>query len=177
MSRRRLLGDVLEVGGVQRRQDESVDAVRRAASAFSRMPPTGRTRPRERDLSRHRDVFASGLLRTADKMAVAIVTPADGPSLESRRRHVDVQVVMLEEVLRDAELGGVRADMADRCARGLLHHVAKLAGQDHVLAAARQQRGFDEEDVAAGLRPCDAGGHAGTGGAEDGVALEAGRPR
>jgi hypothetical protein len=53
---------------------------RRAASAFSRMPPTGSTRP----LSVISPVIATSwrtaTFRAADRIAVAIVTPADGPS-------------------------------------------------------------------------------------------------
>ena len=47
--------------------------------------------------------------------AVNIVTPALGPSFGMRARgDVDVDVALLEEVLRDAELLRVRADVAER---------------------------------------------------------------
>ena len=59
---------------------DEAETVRRAASAFSRIPPTGRTRP----LNVISPVIATssftGSRRSADRIAVAMVTPADGPS-------------------------------------------------------------------------------------------------
>ena len=151
---------------------------RRAASAFSRMPPTGSTRPRSvispviatssrtgwlrdrrHDRGRHRDAGRRTVLR------------------DRAGRHVHVQIVVVEEVGRDAELGAVRADVADRRARRLLHHVAELAGEDDVAAAARQQARLDEQHVAAGLGPRDAGGHAGPRRPERRLAWNRGGPR
>ena len=54
---------------------------RRAARAFSRMPPTGRTRPDSVISPVIATSGSTGTPRAADTIAVAIVTPADGPSL------------------------------------------------------------------------------------------------
>ncbi len=68
---------------------------------------------------------------------MAIVTPADGPSFGiAPGRDVDVDVGVLEEVGRDAESLGARADVAERRLRRLLHHVAELAGEREALLAA-----------------------------------------
>ena len=48
----------------------------------------------------------------------------------------------------------------ERRLRRLLHHVAELAGE-HQAPLARHARRLDEQDVAAGRRPGEAGGHAG----------------
>src|SRR6478735_5473614 len=57
-----VLGDVLEIGGVQCREDESVDAVAPRGQRLLADAADRQDEPRERDLSRHRDVFASGLI-------------------------------------------------------------------------------------------------------------------
>jgi hypothetical protein len=61
-----------------------------------------------------------------------------------------------EELLRDAELGGVLADVAQRRARGFLHHASKLAGERHVTSTSGHERRLDEQDVAANLGPRNA---------------------
>ena len=53
---------------------------RRAASAFSRMPPTGSTSPESVISPVIATSGRTGTPRAADTIAVAIVTPADGPS-------------------------------------------------------------------------------------------------
>jgi hypothetical protein len=63
--------------------------------------------------------------------------------------------LLLEEVLGDAELLGARAHEAQRRLRGLLHHVAELAGELE-LAGAVHARRLDEEDLAAHARPREA---------------------
>ena len=140
---------------------------RRAASAFSRMPPTGSTRP----LSVISPVIAtssgSAGSCSADTIAVAIVTPAEGPSFGIAPAGTWMwRSCVVEEVGGDAELLGRRADVADRRARRFLHHVAELAGENDVAVARRQQARFDEQDVAAALGPGDAGRDAGTRDAE-----------
>ena len=47
--------------------------------------------------------------------------------------------------------------MADRGTRRLLHHTAKLTGEDEVVMAAGQEARLDEQHIAAGFRPGDAG--------------------
>ena len=63
------------------------------------------------------------------------------------------------EVLRDVVLVGLRADVAHRRLRRLLHDVAELAGQGQ-LALARHQRRLDGQDLAADFRPGQARGDA-----------------
>ena len=79
---------------------------------------------------------------------------------------MDVQVLLAQESRRDAELARLLADVAERRARRLLHDAAELAGQRRVGRAAGHQRGLDEEHVAAGLGPGDAGRDPGPRGAE-----------
>ncbi|OPZ57181.1 MAG: hypothetical protein BWY87_01678 [Deltaproteobacteria bacterium ADurb.Bin510] len=63
-------------------------------------------------------------------------------------------------------------DQAQRDTGALLHDVAHLAGQDHLLAAVDQGR-FDEQDLAAKRRPGQAGGDARQAGALSGLGREA----
>ena len=150
-----------------------VDAVPARGERLSRMPPTGSTRPRQRDLAGHRHVFARRLVLIADRIAVAIVTPADGPSWESRRRARGCAGPGVRRSPRNAQRFGCSPVMwLTRRARRFLHHLAELAGQDHLLGAAGQQRGFDEQHVAAGFRPRNARGHAGPGRPEHRLAME-----
>ena len=84
-------------------------------------------------------------------MAVAIVIPADGPSLGMPPAgHVDVQRVLLEDLALDAELRGVGAGPRQAGSRRLAHDLAELAGQDEVLAALHPGD-LDGDDVAADL--------------------------
>ena len=126
---------------------------RRAASTFSLTPPIGSTRP-DSVIS---PVIAmsprTGRPVSCDAIAVAIVTPADGPSFGNRaRRHVHVHLGVLEEVRIDAVLLRVRAEPRQRGARRLLHDVAELAGQGQRAGAGHPRR-FDEQHFAAGRRP------------------------
>ena len=80
---------------------------------------------------------------------------------DGARGHVDVEVLLAEELRRDAEVARVLPDVRQRGARRFLHHAAELAGQDDLARAAGQQRRFDVEDVAARLGPREAGRDAG----------------
>src|SRR5690606_28926023 len=91
------------------------------------------------------------------------------------RGHVDVQVVLLENGFRRAELGEPTLRERDRGLCALLHHVAELTGQNQ-LTLARYFGGFDEQDVAAGRRPRKPGRDAGHARPELRLALEARRP-
>ena len=117
---------------------------RRAASTFSLTPPIGSTRP------------------------VSVISPVMAVSLRAgspckrrqRRRHrhagrravfrdragrdVDVHAAVFEHCRVDAQLLGVRPDVALGRPGRLLHHVAELAGQRQALAV-RQQRRLDVE--------------------------------
>ena len=82
MSRRRSsLRSSLTFFSLRLGRSTSVTPWRRAASTFSLMPPTGRTRP-DRVIS---PVIATsprtGRPVSSDATAAAIVTPAEGPSL------------------------------------------------------------------------------------------------
>ena len=66
---------------------------------------------------------------------------------------------LAEHVRVDAELLGVRPDVALGRPRRLAHHGPELAGQAQA-AGAGQQAGLDVEHVAAGLGPGQPGGHA-----------------
>ena len=65
----------------------------------------------------------------------------------------------------DTERFSVRADVGQRRLRALAHDVAQHPGEDQPLLAARHHRRLDEEDIAAGRRPGQTRGHAGTIGA------------
>ncbi len=130
-----------------------------AASTFSLMPPTGSTVPR-RVIS---PVIATSPRTrrpvSSDTSATVIDDARRGPVLRhGALRHVQVDVRLLE-VDGDAEILDVRAHPRQTRARRLLHHVAELAGQDQGPLAGHRG-GLDEEDVAAGRRPGEAGGDA-----------------
>ena len=136
--------------------------MRRAASIFSRMPPTGSTSPDNVISPVIATSERTGTPRAADTIAVAIVTPGRRAVLgDGAGRHVDVDVLLAQELRRDAEVAGVLPDVRQRGARGFLHDAAQLTGQDHLTRAARQERRFDVEDVAARFRPREPGRHAG----------------
>ncbi len=71
--------------------------------------------------------WRTGMRVSAETSAVAIVMPADGPSLGiAPFGHVDVDVDVLVEVPLQPELVGARAHVAHRRLRRLLHDVAEL---------------------------------------------------
>jgi hypothetical protein len=74
---------------------------------------------------------------------------------------VNVEIVLRQEIVRDAKLLGTRPDVTQGRAGRLLHHIAELARQNNVLVSAWKQGGFDKQHVSAGLRPRDARGDAG----------------
>src|SRR3954465_11759874 len=93
-----------------------------AARILDLRPPIGSTRPRSVISPVIATSLRTGMPVSADTIAVAIVTPAEGPSLGmapagrgavlggGARPDVDVQGVLLEFVALDAELAGVAAD-------------------------------------------------------------------
>ena len=124
------------------------------------MPPTGSTRPRSVISPVIARFVRTGRPVSSEASAVAIVTPADGPSFGIAPAGTwTCMSTLLEEVGRDAEAVGARADVAERRLRRLLHHVAELAGEREALLA-RHARRLDEEDVAAGRRPREPDGDA-----------------
>ena len=101
-----------------------------APSTFSLMPPTGSTLPRRVISPVIATSWRTGRPVSSDASAVAIVTPADGPSFGTAPAGTWMWMSqVLEEVGRDAEALGARADVAERRLRRLLHHVAELAGE------------------------------------------------
>ena len=77
-----------------------------------------------------------------------------------------------EETFVDAKLLRIRPHPGQRRLHGLLHHLAELAGHGEA-ALALHLVGLDEEDVAAGRRPRQPNGHAGSLGALGNFALGA----
>ena len=69
---------------------------------------------------------------------------------------MDVDVALVEEGGVDANFLGARLQVGQRGRGRLLHHLAQLA-RELQLALARGQRGLDEDDLAAGRRPHQAG--------------------
>ena len=120
------------------REDAALE--RDLAGHADRVPhrPAGEER---RERGRHRDAGARAVLR------------------DRARRDVHVERALVERVGLDLELLRVRADVGERDLRGLLHHVAELAGQRQPLVALHAGR-LDEEDVAAGARDGEPGGDA-----------------
>ena len=138
------------------------------------MPPTGSTRPlsvispviatssrtgwfrsRRQDRRGHRDAGRRAVLR------------------DRAGRHVDVQVVLVEELRRRRRAPRASARMwltaarADSCITLPSWPVRMM-----LLVAARQQARFDEQHVAAGFGPGQAGGHARARRAERDLLLE-----
>ena len=84
-------------------------------------------------------------------MAVAMVTPADGPSLGVAPAGTWMWTVDFSKAVGSIPSSFVaRPDVAHPGARRLLHHVAQLAGQDEVVLAVHLG-GLDLDDVAAGI--------------------------
>ena len=69
-------------------------------------------------------------------------------------RTVDVHVVIVDVILRDAQFIGMRLDVLISQSCRLLHHVAKIACQRELLALALAERRLDIEDAAAHRCPC-----------------------
>src|SRR5581483_9476775 len=103
---------------------------------------------------RHRDAGARAVLR------------------DRARRHVHVERATVELRLVDPELVLVRADPGERDPRRLLHHVAKLSGQDEAVVSLHRGR-LDEEDVPAGPGDRQSGRDTGPGRPLGGLLIEA----
>src|SRR6185436_16160870 len=88
----------------------------------------------ERDLSGHRDLATHAPTRQSGDDGRGHRDAGRGAVLRDRsRRNVDMHRVILEEPLRDTELGLVPTHVAERGARRLLHDLADLAGEEEVL--------------------------------------------
>src|SRR5215469_254963 len=83
------------------------------------------------------------------------------PVLRNRTgRHVDMNVLLAEEVRVDAVTFGVGAGPGQRGGHGLLHDFAEVAGHGELFATAHAA-GLDEDNVAAHGSPDQADGNAG----------------
>ena len=128
-----------------------------AASAFSLSPPIGSTRPRRVISPVMARSLRTGRRVSAEIIASAIVMPADGPSFGMAPSGRWMWMSRLSgEVVGQIQLVGARADVGERGARRLLHHIAKLA-RDHQAALARHRHHLDRQQRAAVRGPREAG--------------------
>ena len=119
----------------------------------------------------------TGVSRTSDTIAVAIVIPAEGPSFGT----APAGTCRCTSWLANQSSGRPSCSACDahpreRRLRRLLHHLAELAG-DRQLALAGVRLRLDEEDVAAGRGVREARRDAGVGSALAHLAREAARCR
>ena len=140
--------DDLADAGAPGRQHLLLDAADRQHRPDSVISPVIATSPR------------TGRRVSSDTSAVAMVTPADGPSFGIAP---DGTCTWISDVLKKSgsmlHCGRVRAHPRQRRARRLLHHVAELAGERQRRRAGHARR-LDEEHLAADRRPGQADGHA-----------------
>ena len=150
-----------------------------AASDFSFRPPIGSTWPVRVTSPVIATSLRTGRPLISEASATVIATPAEGPSLGTAP--AGTWMWMSCSANQSSSSSGaislpVAAHVGERRLRRLLHHVAELAG-DRQPARARHRGRLDEEDVAAGRRPGEAGRDAGVLGAaallgEDAAAAE-----
>ena len=166
-----------EIGFVPRREDEFPDAVAPRRKRLLPDPADRQHEAAEGDLTGHRNVLADRLIPEGRHDRGGDRDAGGRPVLGNRPGgHVDVQIVFVEELGRDAQLRGLGADKADGRARRLLHHIPELTGEDQIVVPRRQQAGFDEEHVAAGFGPRHARRHARPRDPERDFLVEARRP-
>ena len=102
-----------------------------APRTFSLTPPIGRTRPRRVISPVMATSRRTGRPDMAETIAVAIATPADGPSLGIAPAGTWTWTsIEPSRSVGDLQLAGVGRRVGQRGAGRLLHHVAELAGQD-----------------------------------------------
>src|SRR3569832_432265 len=136
--------DLVEVAAIARRQTYGVDARARGGDGLFLDAAHRRHQAAQADLAGRRDAGAGAAF-------------GNGAG-----RHVDVDVALLEQLEREAELIGAALDEAQGRLRRFLHHVAQLS-REYQIAAPRHARGLDEQDIAAHRRPGEAGRDAGHG--------------
>src|SRR6516164_8192012 len=148
---------------------------RAAASTFSFTPPMGSTSPR----SEISPVIAVSLraVRPVSNEASAtnMATPALGPSLGMAPAGTWMCTSDFSNRVTSKPRSGARLRQRERRLRAFPHHLAELAGKDE-LAAARNPRRLDEQDVAPGRRPGKPSGDAGHARAHRHLVLETPRP-
>ncbi len=109
---------------------------RTAPSTFSLTPPIGSTRPESVISPVIAMSWRAGRPERAETRAVAIVTPAEGPSLGMAPAGTWMWMSRSKASSGMPRLAGVRPGVGPGGARRLLHHVAELAGQDQLALAA-----------------------------------------
>ena len=122
-----------------------------AARILLLSPPIGSTRPRSVISPVMATSLRTGMPVKALTMAVAIVIPADGPSLGMPPAGTWMWRVFFSKTSRlMPSCAGVGADPGEARPRRLAHHLAELAGEDEVLLAFHE-RDLDGDHVAADL--------------------------
>src|SRR6266540_315880 len=153
------LWHVVEVAAVAARQDDLLEAGPVGGQHLLLDAADRQDASLQGDLAGHADLGAD---RTAGEQAHQRGRHGDAGAravLRHRaRRHVQVDSASLD-LLVDAQLVSVRADVGEGDAGRLLHDVAELAGQGQARVAAHDA-GLDEQHVAAGAGDRQAGGHA-----------------
>jgi hypothetical protein len=125
-----VLRHVVEVAAVALGQDH-IGQARRVGRQHLLLEPADRQHAAlQRDLAGHADRVLDRRPDSSDASAVVIVTPALGRPSGSRPRARGRGTRSRRTSLVDAQLLGVPAHVAQGDARGLLHDVAELAGQD-----------------------------------------------
>ena len=146
---------------------------RAAATTFSLMPPTGRTRPRRLISPVIAVSLRTGRSVSSEASAMNIATPALGPSFGMAPAGTWMWMSLFSnQPWVEPERHRLRLDQAQRGLRRLLHDIAELAGEDQ-LALAGDSRRLDEQDVAAGRRPGEPGGDARHAGPQRDLTFEA----
>src|SRR5277367_4276051 len=113
----------------------------------------------KRNLSSHRHARTNGPARQQAYQCRDHRHSRGRPILRYRaRRHVNVDVLLAEEVRINSVAFSIGANPRERRSHGFLHHVAQVAGHRERLPAAHFAR-FDEDDVAAHRCPNQAHGN------------------
>src|SRR5262249_54893909 len=154
------LADLDQILGVLFRDQHGFHAAARGRKQLLLQAADRQHAAAQRDLAGHGDVAA---YRNAGHHRYNRADHGDAsrrPILRSGPfRHVHVDVLLVEPRRLDAEGDRAHAHVGG-CGRDrLLHHVAQVAGDDH-LALAGHQGGFDREQLAAHIGPCQSGYHA-----------------
>ena len=122
-----------------------------AARILLLRPPIGSTRPRSVISPVIATSLRTGMPVSALTIAVAMVTPADGPSLGMAPAGTWMWSVFFSNVSRAMpSAAALRPDPGQGGPGGLAHHLAQLAGEDEVLLALHL-RDLDRDHVAADL--------------------------
>src|SRR3569833_2107093 len=165
--------DLVEVAAIARRQTYGVDARARGGDGLFLDAAHRQHQAAQADLAGHRDVGLHGLAREQRVQRGEHVPAGAGAVVgNGAGRHVDVDVALLEQLEREAELIGAALDEAQGRLRRFLHHVAQLS-REYQIAAPRHARGLDEQDIAAHRRPGEAGRDAGHGRAHRALGFKA----